>query len=74
MPLRLGFLSPQQARRDLVMALTQQIGPDFERLTGDAFDRIAAAVDAREDILDQKARPGRIIGREFGNIGNARSF
>ncbi len=50
------------------MALAQDVGPHLDRLAGDPLQRIAAAVDARIDVLDEKARPGWIVGREFGQI------
>ena len=59
-PVGLGFLPPQQLGGQLVVAFAQQIGPDFNGFAGNALDRIAAAVDARIDVLDQKSRPGRI--------------
>ena len=59
-PLGRRSAPPQQRGRDDVVAFAKNIGPYFDGFAGDALDRIAAAVDARIDVLDAKARPGRI--------------
>ena len=62
-PFVVAFLAPEQRRGEPVVAFAQQVGPHVDPLAGDAFHRIAAAVDAREDILDEKTRPGGIVRR-----------
>jgi hypothetical protein len=52
------------------MAVAQQISPYIDPLAGDAFDRVAPAINAWIDVFNQKARPGGIIRRDFGKIGD----
>src|SRR5262245_39306188 len=69
-PSGLRFLAPQQFGRELVMAFTQEIGPDVERLTDNPLDRVSTAIDGRIDILDQETRTGGIVRCRFGNVWN----
>ena len=55
-PVGLGFLPPQQFGRQLIVPFAEQIGPYFNGFAGNALDRIAAAVDAGIDVLDQEPR------------------
>src|SRR6185436_5051328 len=72
-PIGLGFSPPQQLRGELVVALTQQIRPHLDGLSGNALDRVAAAVDAWIDVLDQKPRSGRITGGDLWMLRNRKS-
>ena len=51
-PFGLGFLAPEQFRGEPVVAFAEHSAHTSIAFAGNAFDRIAAAVDAREDILD----------------------
>src|SRR5262245_34651695 len=53
------------------MALPQHVGPDVDRLAGDALDRVTAAIDARKNILDEEAGAGRVLRRHFGKFWRA---
>ncbi len=59
-PLGRALRPPQQRGRDHVVAFAKNIGPYVDDFAGDAFDRIAPAIDAGVDVLDAKARPGRV--------------
>src|SRR5262249_23038191 len=66
-PLRLVDRAMEERGADDVVAVAEDIGPDFEQIADDALDRIAAAVDLRVDGFDDDA----IARRPCGMLLNA---
>ncbi len=72
MPVVRVLRSPQQRRGDDVVAIAKYIGPDLDGFAGNAFNRIAAAVDAGINIFDAETRARRISWGDFQCFGQGR--
>src|SRR5690606_12038122 len=70
MPVGGGFRPPQQRCGNDVVPVAKNIGPDFHRLARNAFNRIAATVDAGIDILDAKAWARGVGCGNIPSLGN----
>src|SRR5262249_37020231 len=68
LPVRRGLRAPQQGRRDDIVPLAKNIGPDLNTFARYSFYRVATAVHAGENIFDDETRPGRIRRRAFPRL------
>jgi len=65
MPIRILIGAPKEGGGEDIMTFAKNVSPDVNGFAGNAFNRVPAAIDTREDILDAKARSGRIGGRHL---------